>query len=283
MAANAASTAQFVRIDDGDSVDPWGSRVAALVCIYSTVPRNQPADLENMATNQTGMQVTVRCFAAVREALGTDLLEVTVAAGCTVDGLRTQLGGRAPLLLRLPLAFAVNRDYARADTVLRPGDEVAFIPPISGGSGAIELYRFDLQNGPVDPRALEAECRTDACGAVVTFAGTTRDHNDGSAVVSLRYEAYPEMAQKVMCALFEEAIKRFPITRARIVHRLGEVPVGEASVVVVVASAHRGPAFDACRFLMDRLKSEVPIWKREQLRDGEAVRWVGDLPRPGGA
>jgi molybdopterin synthase catalytic subunit len=86
-----------------------------------------------------------------------------------------------------------------------------------------------------------------------------------------------------MCGLFEEAVKRFPITRARVVHRLGEVPVGEASVVVVVASAHRGPAFDACRFLMDRLKNEVPIWKREKLRDGDGERWIGDLPKPGGA
>jgi len=236
-----------------------------------------------MAPNQPGMQVTVRCFAAVREALGTDLLEVTVPLGCTVDGLRTQLGARAQQLLRLPLAYAVNRDYARADTVLRAGDEVAFIPPISGGSGATELYRFDLQEQAIDPRALEAECRTDADGAVVTFAGTTRNHNDGSAVVSLQYEAYPEMAQKVMGGLFEEAIKRFPITRARVVHRLGVVPVGEACVVVVVASPHRGPAFDACRFLMDRLKNEVPIWKRELLRDGDTQRWVGDLPRPGGA
>jgi len=236
-----------------------------------------------MATNEPGIRVTVRCFAAVREALGSDVLEVVVAPGTTVEGLRGQLGARAPVLLRLPLAFAVNRDYARADTVLRQGDEVAFIPPISGGSGACELYRFELCDGPIDPRALEAECRTDADGALVTFSGTTRDHNDGAAVVSLRYEAYPEMAQKVMGALFEEAIKRFPITRARVVHRLGEVPGGEASVVVVVASPHRGPAFDACRFLMDRLKNEVPIWKREQLRFGDATRWVGDLPRPGGA
>jgi molybdopterin synthase catalytic subunit len=90
------------------------------------------------------------------------------------------------------------------------------------------------------------------------------------------------MANKVMCTLFEEAVKRFPITRARVVHRLGEVPIGEASVVVVVAAPHRGPAFDACRFLMDRLKNEVPIWKLEQLRDGNGVRWVGDLPRPAG-
>jgi MoaE-MoaD fusion protein len=226
--------------------------------------------------------VTLRCFAAVREALGTEVMQVELAAGTTVEGLRVLLGQRAPQLLRIPVAYAVNRDYARADTVLGDGDEVALIPPISGGAGSHEAYRFDLANAPLDARALERECRTDADGAVVTFTGTTRDHNDGAAVLSLRYEAYTEMAQRVMCALFEEAIKRFPITRARVAHRLGEVPVGEASIVVVVASPHRGPAFDACRFLMDRVKNEVPIWKREQLRDAAGVRWVGDLPRPPG-
>ena len=226
------------------------------------------------------LPVTVRCFAAVREALGTESLQLTVSSGTTAEGLRQLLVAKAPSLARVPVAFAVNREYARGETLLHSGDEVALIPPISGGSGRRDLYRFDLVDGPIDPRALEAECRTDADGAVLTFSGTTRDHNEGAAVVTLRFEAYPEMAQKVMCTIFEEAIKRFPITRARVVHRLGEVPIGEASVVVVVASPHRGPAFDACRFLMDRLKNEVPIWKQEQLRSGDAVRWVGDLPRP---
>jgi molybdopterin synthase catalytic subunit len=231
--------------------------------------------------HESTLRVTLRCFAAVRETLGKDELAVEVPAGTTIDGLRQRLAAEWPGLARIPLAFAVNRDYARGDCVLRDGDEVAFIPPISGGSGARDLYRFDLVQAPIEPRALEAECRTDADGAVVTFLGTTRDHNAGAAVERLQYEAYPEMAQRVMCALFEEAIKRYPITRARVVHRLGDVPVGEASVAVVVASPHRGPAFDACRFLIDRLKNEVPIWKREQLRAGEGARWIGDLPRRG--
>ena len=226
------------------------------------------------------IQVTLRCFAAVRDILDTDTVTVEVAAGTTARGMLEKLGQQHPALLRVPVAFAVNRDYARADSVLSDGDEVAFIPPISGGSGAQDLYRFDLTEGELDPRALELECRTDRDGAVVTFSGTTRDHNDGAQVISLSYEAYTEMAQRVMCVLFEEAVKRFPITRARVAHRLGDVPVGEASVIVVVASPHRAPAFEACRFLMDRLKDEVPIWKREKLRDGAGERWIGDLPKP---
>lgn len=235
----------------------------------------------SMSEIADSIQITLRCFASVREVLGTDVLEVSVAAGTSIDGLRKKLGDQYPGLMRLPVAFAVNRDYARSETVLQDGDEVAFIPPISGGTGAMDLYRFDLVDGCIDPRAIEAECRTDADGAVVTFAGTTRNHNEGAEVLSLSYETYTEMAQRVMCHLFEEAVKRFPITRARVVHRLGEVPVGEASVVVVVASPHRGPAFDACRFLMDRLKNEVPIWKREKLKDGDGERWIGDLPSLG--
>ncbi|MAD33561.1 MAG: molybdopterin converting factor [Planctomycetes bacterium] len=226
------------------------------------------------------IHVTLRCFAAVRDILDTDTVTVEIEAGTTARGMLEKLGQQHPALLRVPVAFAVNRDYARADSVLSDGDEVAFIPPISGGSGAQDLYRFDLTEGELDPRALEQECRTDRDGAVVTFAGTTRDHNEGAQVLSLSYEAYTEMAQRVMCVLFEEAVKRFPITRARVAHRLGEVPVGEASVIVVVASAHRGPAFEACRFLMDRLKDEVPIWKREKLCDGAGERWIGDLPKP---
>ncbi len=229
-------------------------------------------------TEPSTVRIAVRCFGPVREALGAETLAIDVPAGCTVAGLREVLALRAPALATLPLAYAVNRDYVRQDRVLRAGDEVALIPPISGGSGAHDLYRFDLSHEPLDARALELECRTDQDGAVVTFAGVTRDHNDGQPVATLRYECYPEMAQKVMVELFEQAVRSFPFTRARVAHRLGEVPIGEASVVVVVAAPHRGAAFDACRWLMDRLKAQVPIFKQEELADAQGTRWVGDLP-----
>jgi len=227
------------------------------------------------------IRVTVRCFAAVRECLGRDAVELQVPAGTTVEALRQQLAAMAPALVRVPVAFAVNQGYARGDAKLCDGDEVALIPPISGGSGKGDLFRFEFVHGAIDPRRVEAEVRTDSDGAVVTFAGTTRNHNDGQQVTGLAYEAYAEMAQKVMGQIFEQAVKAFPITRARVVHRLGEVPVGETSVLVVVAAEHRAAAFEACRFLIDRLKDEVPIWKRERLAGDAGERWIGELPRQG--
>ena len=225
------------------------------------------------------MKITVRCFAAVRELLGVDSLDVELADGTTVEALKIHLAGQAEELRNLPVAYAVNQDYAEASRVLVDGDEVAFIPPISGGSPRTDLYRFDFTQDPIEVRSLEEEVRTDRDGAVLSFAGVTRNHNEGNQVSTLRYECYEPMARKVMGQIFEEAMQQFDVGRARVVHRLGEVPVGEASVVVVVAAEHRGPAFEACRFLMDRLKAEVPIFKQEQLtgEDGE-TRWVGDLP-----
>lgn len=224
------------------------------------------------------MRITVRCFAAVREALGCESLAVELPEGGTVAQLKALLVERAPMLAHVPAVCAVNRAYAAPDRPLHDGDEVAFIPPISGGAG-IELFRFVLTHAPLDPRALEAEVRSDADGAVVTFTGVTRDVHEGRAVDKLAYEAYEEMAAKTMVEIFEDAVRQFPIGRARVAHRLGDVPVGEASVVVVVAAPHRAAAFDACRFLMDRLKASVPIFKRETYRDsGDGPRWVGDLP-----
>lgn len=225
------------------------------------------------------MNVTVRCFASVRELLGTEVLEIDLPEGTTVERLRARLAEDAPEIARLPLAYAVNQDYAEPGRALRDGDEVAFIPPISGGSGRTEVCRFDLSHDPLDPRPLEVEARTDQDGAVVAFSGVTRDHNEGESVEHLEYECYEPMARKVMGQIFEEALARFEIGRLRVAHRLGEVPIGEASVVVVVSAAHRGPAFDACRFVMDRLKASVPIFKKEKLTgpDGRS-RWVGDLP-----
>lgn len=242
-----------------------------------------PVQRHALPVCQPRVKVTVRCFAAVREILGQEVLELEVPAGVTVGGLRELLSADAQDLRRLPVAFAVNQDYADAGRVLEEGDEVAFIPPISGGSPPeSEIYRFDLTTGPIDARAVEAQVRSDRDGALVTFAGVTRNHHDGDAVLGLGYECYEEMARKVMGRLFETAVRRFDISRARVLHRLGEVPVGETSVLVVVTAEHRAPAFEAARWLMDHLKAEVPIFKKERLagEDGGegGSRWVGELP-----
>jgi molybdopterin synthase catalytic subunit len=229
------------------------------------------------------VKVTIRCFASVRELLGRDVVELDIADGTTVAGVKAKLAERAPDLLRLPLAHAVNRAYAAPDRVLQDGDELALIPPISGGSPHADRFRFDLVRESIDPRALEDEVRTDADGAVVAFAGVTRDHNDGQAVRGLSYEAYDAMVHEVMERVLADVVARHEVGKVRVAHRLGEVPIGAASVVVVVAAAHRAPAFAACAEIMDRLKAEAPIFKKEWLAGADgASRWVGDLPRPGG-
>jgi molybdopterin synthase catalytic subunit len=224
------------------------------------------------------VKVTVRCFASVRELLGEGVFVLEVPDGTTLEALKQRLVARAPDLARLPFAWALNREYADPQRVLQDGDEVALIPPISGGAPDGERFAFALQAAPLDPRALERAVRTDRDGAVVSFTGVTRDHHDGRQVVGLAYEAYPEMAAQVVETLLAEAGERFAITRARVAHRVGEVPVGEASIAVVVSAPHRGAAFDACRWLMDRIKAQAPIFKKERCAAGGA-RWVGELPQ----
>jgi molybdopterin synthase catalytic subunit/molybdopterin converting factor small subunit len=227
------------------------------------------------------VKVTVRCFASVRELLGSEVLELEVPDGSTIEQVVALLASDAPDLGRLPFTHAVNQSWAEPGQALADGDELALIPPISGGAPEDSRCRFDLERRPLDPRALEREARTDRDGAVVTFAGVTRDHHEGRTVRGLSYEAYEEMARTVMDRLFARVVERHELGRIRVAHRLGDVPIGEASVVVVVAAAHRAPAFDAARELMDALKREVPIFKKEWLAgpEGES-RWVGELPRP---
>jgi len=227
------------------------------------------------------VKVKVRCFATVRELFGESAFDVEVPEGTTVEGLKRLLAESHPELLRLPLAHAVNQAYAAPDRALADGDEVAFIPPISGGAPS-ERWRFELSEARLDARRLEAEVRTDRDGAIVTFAGVTRDHNEGARVRGLAYEAYAEMAGAVMERIFADVAAAHAVGRMRVAHRLGEVPVGETSVLVVVAAAHRRPAFDAAQAIMNRLKAEVPIFKQEWL-EGEAggSRWVGELPSGG--
>lgn len=138
---------------------------------------------------------------------------------------------------------------------------------------------FEIVTTPIEPRAVAAAVRSPTAGAVVTFEGTTRDHNDGRSVTRLEYESYPEMAVAEMRKIGDTARERWPIEAIAIVHRIGVVPIGEASVVIAVAAAHRAPAFAACHFAIDRLKEVVPIWKKEHFAGGEV--WIGAQTGPG--
>lgn len=188
-------------------------------------------------------------------------------------------------------AVAVNREYAAADQILSDGDEVAILPPVSGGAPpARERNKADVSDQsadlvqivrePIDTDNILNAVKSGGDGAVCVFDGIVRDNTRGRATLHLDYEAYEEMALRQMRMLREEAITRFGVREVAIVHRLGRLSVGESSVLIAVASAHRSAAFDACRHLIDTLKKTVPIWKREQFVDGAV--WADGEPFPEG-
>jgi len=172
------------------------------------------------------------------------------------------------------LAVAVNREYVRADHELRDGDEVALLPPVSGGAPP----KVVLTRECIDAKTIAAEIKQGEDGAVVVFDGIVRNNTRGRQTVYLVYEAYEQMALEQMRALAAKATEEFAIREVTIVHRLGRLEVGETSVLIAVASAHRAAAFDACRWLIDTLKKTVPIWKKEHFEDGAV--WADGEPFP---
>ena len=216
------------------------------------------------------MEVTVRLFAMLRERAGASEVTVELPEGARVRDALAALGGLAD---GLPLVMAVNREYAPEDARLDPGDELALIPPVSGGGGAAVAHAR-VTAEPLSLDALVERVRDPRAGAVVTFQGVTRD------VDRLDYEAYVEMAEPAIAAIVEEAIERHSLCAAAAEHRVGEVPLSEPSVAVAVSSAHRGEAFAGAREIIDRVKAEAPIWKKEV--EGGEGRWV-EGARPTGA
>jgi molybdopterin converting factor subunit 1 len=214
--------------------------------------------------------VRVRLFAALREQAGRDSIEIELGEGATVADALEQLSSQPPLaglLERLPVAMAVNRDYASAETPLRAEDELALIPPISGGAGV----HVRVTEEPLSLEALSRSVGRPEAGAIVSFQGVTRE------VERLDYEAYREMAEPRMAAILEECVARHGLLAAAAEHRVGAVALGEPAVIVAVAAAHRGEAFDGAREAIDRIKAEAPIWKREV--GGDEARWVeGEAP-----
>ena len=181
-------------------------------------------------------------------------------------------------------AVAVNQEYASPEHLLNDGDEVAILPPVSGGASAVSGGVDDLVQivkEPIDSQMAErivSAVKSGGDGAVCVFDGIVRDNTRGRATLHLDYEAYEEMALKQMSALREEAKALFGVSEIAIVHRLGRLLIGETSVFIAVSSAHRGAAFDACRYVIDTLKKTVPIWKREQFADGAV--WADGEPFP---
>jgi len=207
------------------------------------------------------MRVTVKLFAGLRERAGWSEREIddVVRVGDVWGVL--QLGDEPRGLL-----YAVNREYADRGHELADGDEVALIPPVSGGS-------FRLTDAPLSLEAVVDEVRSDQAGAIATFVGTTRIDSRGRTVLHLDYDAYEEMAQDVMTEIADELKKRYDVCEIAIHHRTGRVEIGEASVVIAVSAPHRQDALAACKDAIDTLKERVPLWKKEIYEGGE--EWIG--------
>ncbi len=209
------------------------------------------------------MRVTVRLFAALRERAGTGERAVELADDARVEDVWEALDlGDEPA----GLLYAVNREYAERDRLLSNGDEVALIPPVSGGA-------FRLTEEPVDVAAVVSEVEDERAGAIATFQGTVRAQSRGRAVIRLDYEAYSGMAETVMAEIAAAVKDRYDLFEVAITHRVGPVGIGETSVAIAVSAPHRHDALAACRDVIDELKERVPLWKKELYEGGE--EWIG--------
>jgi MoaE-MoaD fusion protein len=209
------------------------------------------------------VRVAVKLFAALREQAGARERELELADGASVDDVWPALGlGDEPA----GLVYAVNRAYVSRGAELADGEEVAVIPPVSGGS-------FLLSDEPLSVERAAAEVASDDAGAIATFVGTTRARSRGRDVIRLEYEAYEGMAEAEMERIAGEVKARHDVIDVAIHHRVGPVAIGETSVVIAVSAPHRAAAFEACREAIDTLKHTVPLWKKELYVGGE--EWIG--------
>ena len=219
------------------------------------------------------MRVRVRLFARYREALGRERLEVDLPEDGTVESAWSAVADRHPELApyRPFTLFAVGQDYVTPDHRLRPDDELCLFPPVSGGAGA-DIYRVVTE--PLSPEAIAAEVDDPGAGGIVIFSGVVRNETGGRPVKFLEYEAHAPMAEAKMREIGESLRGRWSgVKRVAMLPRIGRLEIGEASVLIAVSAAHRGDAFDACRYAIDTLKRTVPVWKKEHFEDGEV--WVG--------
>ncbi len=265
-------------------MDPSGAPVALLqsvafskVCQLGTMSFAGVASGSREATDGrvisrldcASLKVKVKFFALYRELVGLRETQADLPRGATaMDVWRFFAQNHPQLAPNLPhTRFAVNGQYVGPDTAVKDGDEIVFIPPVSGGSS------FEITDRPIDVNRVVESVRQDEDGAVVSFVGVVRNENRGKPVLHLEYEAYAEMATGKMREIGEEIADRWGLRHVAIVHRVGRMEIGEASVVIAVASPHRQVAFEACQYAIDRLKETVPVWKKEVYVDGEI--WLG--------
>jgi molybdopterin synthase catalytic subunit len=218
------------------------------------------------------VRVRVRLFARYREATGQERLEVDLPEGGTVETAWSAVVGRHPVLspYRSYTLFAVGHDYVDAEHRLRPDDELCLFPPVSGGSDDV----FKVVEHPLSPDAIAAEVDHPGAGGIVIFSGVVRNETGGRPVKFLEYEAHAPMAEAKMREIGAEIRARWSgVRKVAMLHRIGRLEIGESSVLIAVSAAHRGEAFDACRYAIDTLKRTVPVWKKEHFEDGEV--WVG--------
>ncbi len=221
------------------------------------------------------VRIRVLAFATASDALGGSEREVEIREGASVADLKRLLERDRPGLAALwpRIALAVDERLAGDAHILEDGAEVALLPPVSGGSGGPAL----LVDGPIDVAALVTSVSQLSCGAVLLFLGNVRDHHAGRPVTGITYHAYRSMAERRLAALVADLESADPELAVGVVHRLGELRAGETSVAIAVASPHREVAYEASRTALERLKREVPIWKRELYTDGDA-RWREEEP-----
>jgi len=224
--------------------------------------------------------VRARLFARLREQAGIDMERVALPAGANVSDVYEFVRKLHPGLEadRNSIRAAVNQEFVDWDAAVANGDEVAFIPPVSGGAHGAGVL-FELTSRPLDARRMETAVTHKGAGAICTFTGIVRDNSRGRAVTHLDYEAYAEMATAQMRKIADEIAEKWPEARVAMAHRTGRLEIGEPSVVVSVSTPHRAEAIAACRWGIDRLKESVPIWKKEHAADG--TYWIeGDEAKP---
>ena len=223
--------------------------------------------------------ITVKFFAILKERAGRDELTFNFSAG-TVSELLSSISREYPALTDFLmtgwLLISINQEFVRKEALVKDGDEVALMPPFSGGSGLFGIVRIQQEPFSLDEEVERLKRSSPSIGGIVTFLGTTRDISRSKAVAKLDFEHYLGMAEKKLAEIRAQAIREYGVIDATIIHRVGTLPVGENIVLIAVASQHRDEAFRACRFCIDELKRITPIWKKETMPDGES--WVEEHP-----